>query len=293
MTAPRLSYAAVTPVWNEAVNLERLARCMREQTIAPEKWIIVDTGSTDRTGDVALGLQHDHPWVSFVAAGREDQPAPGAPVVRAFHAGLEQLRGTTDIVVKLDADVSFEKDYFEQLTSAFADDPKLGIASGACWERNESGEWKETQVSAGHVRGATRAYRRSCLQRLLPLEERMGWDGIDELKANTLGWRTKIVPGLAFHHHRAVGARDGSSSARWKAQGRGAHYMGYSFWFLVLRSLYRARSDRAALNMIGGYAAAALRREPRYGDAAVRRQLRSRQKLRTLALEAARALHKR
>jgi hypothetical protein len=121
---------------------------------------------------------------------------------------------------------------------------------------------------------------------LLPLEERMGWDGLDELKAEVLGWRVGAVPGLAFRHHRRVGERDGAGRRRWIAMGRGAHYMGYRPSYLLVRTLFRALSDPAALAMLWGYARAAMRREARYSDAAVVRHLRDGQRLRHLARRA-------
>jgi hypothetical protein len=130
-----------------------------------------------------------------------------------------------------------------------------------------------------HVRGAVRAYRRECLEAVLPLAECVGWDGIDELKAQVGGWTTRTLPQLSFFHHRKLGARDPGRTRRWRAQGRGAHYMGYRFSYLVFRSVFHARRDPAALMMVASYLAAALRREPRYEDAAVRAHLRRRQGL--------------
>ena len=69
-----------------------------------------------------------------------------------------------EIIVKLDADVSFESDYFEQLLAAFESEPRLGIASGVCYEL-ERGVWTARHVTGDHVRGATRAYRKACLDR--------------------------------------------------------------------------------------------------------------------------------
>jgi len=45
----RLSYAIVTPARNEAANLTRLGACPTEQSQLPDKWVIVDNGSTDET----------------------------------------------------------------------------------------------------------------------------------------------------------------------------------------------------------------------------------------------------
>ena len=43
-------YTLITPVRDDAENLERLATCVAEQTMLPKRWIIVDNGSVDGTG---------------------------------------------------------------------------------------------------------------------------------------------------------------------------------------------------------------------------------------------------
>ena len=277
----RLSYAVVTPVRDEAANLSRLADCMLAQGVRATEWVVVDNGSLDDTPAIAASLASQHDWIRVVALAGEERARPGAPIVRAFHAGLAALRTTPDVVVKLDADVSFDPDHFEALLDAFAANPRLGIAGGDCLEL-EGGVWRAVPVTGAHVRGAERAYRRACLDDVLPLEERMGWDGIDELRAAVDGWETRIVPGVAFRHHRPVGARDGARYRRWLAQGEGAHYMGYRPSYLALRTLRRALRDPAAPAMLLGYLLAGLRREPRYADLRVRDELRRGQRLREL-----------
>jgi glycosyltransferase involved in cell wall biosynthesis len=285
MTAQRLSYALITPAKDEVENLARLAECVTSQTLIPAAWIIVDNGSSDGTLDLARRLAGEHPWISVVSAPSSDKAAPGPPVVRAFNAGVRTLEHRVDVVVKLDADVSFETDYFERLVGAFGSDERLGIASGVCYEQ-EGGAWVPRHVTGDHVRGATRAYRASCLDAIGPLPEAVGWDGVDEMKAGFLGWRTACIDGLPFYHHRSVGARDGAPSKRWIAEGGCAHYMGYRLPYLVVRTFGRALRDRDpfALAMLWGYIAAALRRTPRYDDPQVRAYLRRQQSVRYLPL---------
>jgi glycosyltransferase involved in cell wall biosynthesis len=274
-------YVLITPTRDEAANLRRLSESLSRQTLAPERWIIVDNGSSDDTISVARSFERDLPWVEVVLSSGTETAEPGLPIVRAFHRGLERIESAPDVVVKLDADVSMDEDYFARLVGAFAADTSLGIASGVCYEHDGT-EWRPTHVTEAHVRGATRAYRWECLQRVLPLEERVGWDGIDELKANVAGWRTAVIPDLGFFHHRRLGARDGMPWARWARQGRAAHYMGYRFSYLVLRSLHHARRNPAALAMLGTYLTAAATRAPQQTDADARRHLRERQRLRNL-----------
>ncbi len=249
-----------------------------QQTLRPERWIIVDNGSVDDTLRVARDLERRVDWIEAVVSSGAKAAEPGQPIVHAFHRGLERINELPDVVVKLDSDVSMDPDYFERLVSAFDDDPVLGIASGVCYE-HDGDAWQPTHVTQAHVRGATRAYRWNCLQQVLPLEERVGWDGIDEIKANVLGWRTQVIQELGFYHHRGLGARDGRPWTRWARQGRAAHYMGYRFSYLLFRSLHHTRKNPAALAMVGAYLRAAATREPQYADERVLRHLRDRQSL--------------
>ena len=278
-----LSYALITPVRTEAKNLARLAGSIDSQIHLPTRWVIVDNGSEDTTVEVAREFARSRSWVTVMSVPGETKAVPGAPIVRAFHAGLRELPELPDIVVKLDADTSMDPDHFARLTSAFVEDRSLGIASGACLELDDAGAWQPYPVALGHVRGAVRAYRRECLEVVLPLEERVGWDGIDGWKARLNGWETRTLPELGFYHHRRVGARDGNRVARWRTQGDAAWFMGYRFSYLFLRSIHRARRDVAALAMIAGYLGAALRREPRYDDADVRAYVKRIQRLRSVA----------
>jgi glycosyltransferase involved in cell wall biosynthesis len=288
-----LSYALVTPAKDEVENLTRLAESVTSQRRLPVAWVIVDNGSADGTPELAVRLAAEHGWISTLHVPG-DATLPGPPVVRAFNAGYASLPEPPEVVVKLDADVSFDPDYFEQLLEAFAADPQLGIASGVCYEL-EDGGWTAKHVTGDHVRGATRAYRTACLEQVGPLPEAVGWDGVDELKANVLGWRTASVGHLAFYHHRSVGERDGAPTKRWIAEGQCAHYMGYRLSYLLLRTLGRSLRDRdpAALAMLWGYAGAVVSGRPRYEDEDVRAYLRRQQSVRHLPLRVRESLGRR
>jgi biofilm PGA synthesis N-glycosyltransferase PgaC len=285
-----LSYAVVTPARDEVDNLERLAACLLAQTIRPTRWVIVDTGSEDGTPAGAEALAAENDWIRVVSI-REPHER-GGPIVRAFMVGVVALDTASDVIVKLDADISFEDGYFAELLRRFDADPKLGIASGTCLEQ-EDGRWRERHVTGGHVWGACRAYRARCLAEIRPLEERMGWDGIDAYRANARGWHTATFKDIPFRHHRGEGIRDGLPREAWLARGRAAHYMGYRPSFLVLRALRHAVREPAAFTMVAGFLRSALAREPRCPDAVARRYLRRQQRLRALPLRSLESLGKR
>jgi glycosyltransferase involved in cell wall biosynthesis len=273
----------ITPVRDEADNLPRLAASLAEQTVPPRIWLVVDNGSRDGTDEVLRALARRHAWVRPLAVPGAEAAQRGAPIVRALHAAIDVLReDPPDFVVNVDADVSMDSDYFVRLLERFDRDPRLGIASGSAFEL-EDGEWRQRYVTGSTVWGASRAFRWACLQDVLPFEERVAWDGIDEFKANARGWRTQAFEDISFLHHRREGERDGAWRAR-RHQGHAAYYVGYRPWYLVLRALFNARRDPAAIAMVAGYLGALLRREPRSQDAEARAYIRRQQSVRTLRL---------
>ena len=61
------TYAVVTPVLNEAANLERLAEALAAQTVTPRTWVIVDTGSEDPSRQQADTLASRYDWIRTLA----------------------------------------------------------------------------------------------------------------------------------------------------------------------------------------------------------------------------------
>ena len=276
-----LTYAIITAARNEADMLPQLADALRRQTQLPLRWVIVENGSSDQTAEVAERIVAESDWARLVVVSEAGERERGAPIVRALHAGLEGLDVEPDLVVNVDADVTMDPDYFERLLEAFARDPSLGIASGSAWEP-VNGAWRQRFVTGGTVWGATRAYRWACLQDVLPLEARHGWDGIDQLKARARGWETRTFTDLPFRHHRAEGQHDGSTWAHWLANGDTAYFMGYRPWYLLARTLHQVRRNPAAFGLVYGYLSAAVRRLPRLQDPEARAVLRKDQSFRNI-----------
>jgi len=281
-TVLALRYAVVTPARDERENLERLTAALEAQTLPATRWVVVDDGSVDGTRDLLAGVAARNPWVQV-----ETRPVTGGALsdgrrlardLLAFQHGVRAIPDPVDVVVKVDADVSFGPDFFERLMAHFAADPTLAMAGGACHELQD-GVWERRRIIPTAVWGATRAYRWDCLDSVMTLAPSVGWDGLDELRVQVRGYRTFTDTDLPFRHHRPEGERETARIRAHMLSGGAAWYMGYRPSYLVLRSLYRARRDWAALGLIWGYADAAVRRAPRHREPAVTEALRARQRL--------------
>jgi glycosyltransferase involved in cell wall biosynthesis len=277
------SYAIVTPARNERDNLARLAESVVAQDHLPDRWVIVDDGSDDGMGAVAHDLAREHHWITVLDSGQgSEELAEGRRRGRdllAFHAGLRVLP-RVDVFVKVDADTSFDARYFAELLRRFAEQPDLGIAGGCCYELQD-GSWERIKVSDTHPRGASRAYRWALLEDVFALEPELGWDGVDEVMAELRGYRTAGFHDIGFRHHRKVGEREGRLRAG-AALGRQAWYMGYRPSYLMLRAVYRARENAAALAMVWGYGAAAASGAPQCPHPTVTDRIRDGQRLRVV-----------
>lgn len=232
-----MKYIVISPVKNEGKFINLTIDSMNLQTIKPVLWVIVNDGSKDNTKEIVEKFCKTNDWVKLV--NRQDQGSRkrGKGVVEAFYAGYETLNQEYDFIVKLDGDVSFKPDYFERLLSEFEINPHLGIAGGGLYEKPDGRNWV-LMTSKDHVRGCTKIYRYTCFKEIGGIVSSMGWDGIDEWKALSLGWKIRSFLETEIYHYRYTGAATGYLKS-WIEQGNGAYRMGYHPLYIFARGFRR------------------------------------------------------
>ncbi len=231
-------YVVITPVRDEEANLQFTIQCMLGQSMRPTEWVIVDDGSTDKTGSIIDEFASRHPWIRPVHRANRGFRKSGGGVVEAFNDGYRAVECVDwEFIVKFDGDLSFRPDYFEKCLARFAADPKLGIGGGAIYHMINGEETLE-RCPEFHVRGATKIYRKACWEAIGGFWPAPGWDTADEIKANRLGWATRNFPELRLTHHRKTGSADGL----WKGpvkNGRANYVCGYHPLFMLGKCLRR------------------------------------------------------
>lgn len=274
-------YIVITPARNEQDNIDHTIRSMAAQTCRPVRWFIVNDGSTDRTAEIIDAAAREHSWIVPVHRPDRGFRQQGGGVVQAFYAGYERIGAEPwDFLVKFDADLSFEPDYFSRCLQKFSEDAKLGIGGGTiCQEVDGRLECESPGDPAFHVRGATKIYRQTCWQAIGGLLQAPGWDTLDELKSNMLGWTTRSFPDVPLKHHRYTGTADGT----WKNYvkfGLANYITGYHPLFMALKCLKRTIEKPYVVGAVGlawGYCRGWLKHVAQVDDPALIRYIRQQQ----------------
>jgi poly-beta-1,6-N-acetyl-D-glucosamine synthase len=246
------AYVIITPVRNEEEFLPGTVKSLAQQTIAPAKWVIVDDGSTDQTIRLAEQAAEQHPWISVVRRADRGFRQAGTGVIQAFYDGYAVVAGEQwDYVVKLDGDVTLPADYFERCFAHFEANEGLGIAGGTVCKRVAAGLEPESRVDPPfHVRGATKIYRRECWRQIGGLLRQPGWDTLDEVKANMLGWITVTFPEIQLEHHRPAGGAYGTWN-NWVKNGFANYVAGYHPLFMAIKCLKRSLNAPVVIGALG------------------------------------------
>lgn len=200
-----LTYALITPARNEAAFIEQTIKAVIAQSQPPLKWVIVSDGSTDGTDEIVKRHSAQHPWIELVRMP-ERHERHFAGKVYAFKAGYDKMAGLEyDIIGNLDADITFDAEYFAFLLSKFAENPRLGVAGTPYREGSTQYDYRFTSIE--HVSGACQLFRRECFKEIggyTPIKTG-GIDLVAVISARMHGWQTRSFPEKTSFHHRNIG----------------------------------------------------------------------------------------
>ena len=152
----------VIPAHNEEDSIAFTLESLVNQTLLPKKIVIVNDNSSDGTQQIVETFTTKYSWITLVNSNSSNEHLPGTKIINAFYKGFETLNENYDVICKFDADLIFPKNYLETLVSHFNTDAKLGMIAGHCYIKRGK-EWQlESLTGKGHIRGALKAYRKTC-----------------------------------------------------------------------------------------------------------------------------------
>jgi glycosyltransferase involved in cell wall biosynthesis len=191
-----MKVSVVIPALNEEEPIAEVVReCLATKIV--HEVIVVDNGSSDRTGERAR------------AAGAKivSQPTPGYG--RACLAGVQAVSPESDVLVFLDGDGSDCPEFMDQLVDPIAAGTHDFVIGSRTRGQRESGSMNAQQIFAGYFAGwllsilygvrytdmcPFRAIRREALEKLSMGEKTYGWNLEMQMKAARAGLRILEVP---------------------------------------------------------------------------------------------------
>jgi glycosyltransferase involved in cell wall biosynthesis len=241
MRAKSPKLVLVTPARNEAAFIEGTLRSVAAQTALPARWIIVSDGSTDGTDDLVLSYAARHAWIELVRMG-EHGDRHFAAKAKAFNAGYARLKGMEyHIIGNLDADITFDPEYFAFLLGHFEANPRLGVAGTPFvddFDNPADHTYAHDHANLNHVSGACQLFRRECFDQIggyIPVRGG-AIDWIAVTTARMKGWQTRTFTEKVCYHHRKLGTGTGNhDQLRMRFHyGLKAYYVGgHPIWELV------------------------------------------------------------
>src|SRR3990172_5254683 len=206
-------FAIVTPVKDEIKYFPKTLQSILSQEIQPQKWIIIDDGSTDGTTELIKKAERENDWI-------------------------------------------------------------YGIY-------RDPNEKKQPRLQ---TRDPIKTYRTQCYKDINGLLNCLGWDSIDELKANMLKWNSESFPELKIHHLRKTGSARGVF--------KGGIYKGIANYnsgshplYVLARALLILFFMRYKFNSVGllwGYFSSMIKRKPKPIDKDLVKYIRRQQMNRLL-----------
>jgi glycosyltransferase involved in cell wall biosynthesis len=257
----------VTPARNEAAFIEKTLTSVIDQTVRPLKWVIVSDGSTDRTDEIVAAFAAQHSWLELVRLP-ERAVRDFTGKVAAVNAGRARLAGLTyDAIGNLDADLSFDRDYFAFLLEKLANESRLGLV-GTPYRDPLSGPFDYRLARTDQVTGPCQLFRRECFEEIggyMPVKGG-AIDRIADLAARMNGWKTRMFTEKVYVHYRHTGTAQQSVLLSKFKDGAKAHSVGSSPVWELFRAVYQMAKKPFIVGSVAeaaGYTWALIRRAER------------------------------
>lgn len=260
-------YVLLTAAQNEAAHISRTIESVVNQTILPRKWVIVSDGSVDGTDDIIQTATLKNSFILYSRRQSEGKAKGFASKVGALILARQCLPGGEyDYIGHLDADLSFQPFYYEEVLKRFNGDPRLGVAGGYIYEPcGPSGRFQSRVFNtARSVAGGIQLFRRKCYEDIggfVPLELG-GEDWCAEIMARMAGWTVRSFPDLPVLHHKpSMGV--GHTLGRGFRDGQMDHALGTHPLFEIAKCIRRLRERPlflVACSRLLGYLGSSIRR---------------------------------
>ncbi len=245
------SIGIITPVKNEADNLEQLKESVLAQNVNVNSWIIVDDGSTDGSKEMVREFASN---IDFIEAASISDPNPEYDIYgvgRVIRQGYKELKNTTDpdYIMNLDADMRLTNGYIAELIQYLESNPNCKVISGGIYYRENHQLILEKRRENQPAGGAT-VYPVKFLERIGGPPAYALWDSIIKAYAQIEGGDCLY---LSKSSEKAIQSREtglkGNQFQSGHQRGEAAHFVNYHPVVLLAKSLDKMLNGNIAFSV--------------------------------------------
>lgn len=215
-----MKISVIIPTYNEGKNIINCLESLSAQTYSDFEIIMVDDGSTDNTLNIIDNLQSSIPNFQFL---KQKHKGPGA----ARNFGTKKARG--EILVFVDADMTFDKDFLEELVDPIVKGKTKGTFSkneivanwenvwARCWNINE--EWEEKKRHPKDYPDKQKVFRAIFKSEFDKVGGFTPGGYTDDYSlSEKLGYKADVATGAVFYHKNPDNLKEVYLQARWAAK---------------------------------------------------------------------------
>ncbi|KKR83011.1 MAG: hypothetical protein UU29_C0008G0120 [Candidatus Daviesbacteria bacterium GW2011_GWA2_40_9] len=212
-----MKVSVVIPVYNEEKVIGDCLKSLSTQSYQDLEVIVVDDGSTDKTLDVLSEFKNNNLKLTLL---KQDHLGAGA----ARNLGARETKG--DILVFVDADMVFDREFIERLIGPIREGNTIGTFSKEEYVLNKDNVWSKCwninrNLPEDRMHPKNYPARQTVFRAILKKEfakvdgfETIGYVD-DHTLADKLGVLAVLAPGAVFYHRNPESLTEIYRQARW------------------------------------------------------------------------------
>lgn len=271
-------FLLITPMHNEADQVDELVKCVQNSTLQPDIWMIVDDNSSDNTNQK---LQQWAKNLSYIRIHKLKKSAEYmefhiSEVLKAAEEQLQEYIPKASYIGFLDADIRFAKNYWARLKKHLDENDRIGIISGViCAYYGQKQPRIEPFQRIDNPRGGLRMLRRECFEEIGGVRRSRTWDAIMNVLARLRGWQLAVLTDLYVLSSRPTDDRFGMKQGEF-SRGKREWHLHQPFWQVFVRAVFKSAKGNLepAIYYLKGYLSEKKNKGEQFPDPEVRRYYR-------------------
>lgn len=217
-----MKVSVIIPTYNEEAVITECLGSLYKQTYKDMEIIVADDGSADNTVKSIRSIR----GIKGIKILKQEHKGPGA----ARNLGAKRAKG--DILVFVDADMTFEPDFIERLIAPIFEGKAKGTFSKEEYVANRDNIWSECWgINEGWEEGKRHHKNYPDTQKVFRAILKNEFDKAGGFSANIgytddwtlsekLGYEAIAVPGAKFYHKNPEALKEIFTQAKWSAKRR-------------------------------------------------------------------------